>query len=98
MKDCLRCVEVTRFLQGTETPSMPVILSQYFPFQQKSQLVIHDQPSPFTSSYVLMCTCDSKKNEATFATRTKDYSPFKEKVDDQPPPSATAPNGHIHLE
>jgi hypothetical protein len=97
MKDCPRHAEVTRFLQGTETPPMPVILSQPFPSQQQAQLVIHDQPSPSTSSYVLMCTGDSKKNEVAVATRTKDYSPSKEKVDDKPPPSAPPPNGPLHL-
>jgi hypothetical protein len=51
-----------------------------------------------------MCTGDSKKNEVAVATRTKDYSPSKEKVDDsppplaQPPPSASSPNGSLHLE
>jgi hypothetical protein len=96
-KDCLRRADVTRFLQGTETPPMPVVLSQPFPSQQQAQLVIHDQPSPSTSSYVLMCTT-SKKDDVAVATRTKDYSPSKEKVDDQPPTSAPPPNGPLHLE
>jgi hypothetical protein len=67
-KDCPQCVEVTKFLQGTGTPPTPVILSQPFPSQQQAQLVIHDQPSPTTTSYVLMCTGDSKKNEVAVAT------------------------------
>jgi hypothetical protein len=33
MKYFPRCVEVTKFLQGTENPSTPVILSQPFPSQ-----------------------------------------------------------------
>jgi hypothetical protein len=70
-KDCPRCVEFTKFLQGTRKPSTPVILSQSFPSQQQGQLVIHDQPSPSTSSYVLMCTCDSKKNEFAVANRSQ---------------------------
>jgi hypothetical protein len=98
MKYCLRHAKVTRFLQGTGTPPMPFILSQPFPSQQKAQLVIHDQPFPSTSSYVFMCTGDSKKNEVAVATLTKDYSPSKEKVDDQPPPSTLPPNGPLHIE
>jgi hypothetical protein len=103
-KDCPRRVEVTKFLQGTGKPSTPVILSQPFPSQQQAQLVIHDQASPSTSSYVLMCTGDSKKNEVAIATRAKDYSPSKEKVDDIPPslvqpsPPTSPPNGPLHLE
>jgi hypothetical protein len=51
-----------------------------------------------------MCNGDSKKNEVAFATRAKDYSPSKEKVDDLPPllvqlPSPTSPpNGPLHIE
>jgi hypothetical protein len=51
-----------------------------------------------------MCTGDSKKNEVAVATRAKDYSPSKEKVDDippslvQPPPPTSPPNGPLHLE
>jgi hypothetical protein len=54
-------------------------------------------------SYVLMCTGDSKKNEVSIATRAKDYSPSKEKVDDsspslvQPPPPNSPPNSPLHL-
>jgi hypothetical protein len=50
-----------------------------------------------------MCTGDSKKNEVALATRTKDYSPSKEKVHDpppllaQPPPLAPSPNGPLHI-
>ena len=50
-----------------------------------------------------MCTSDSKKNKVAFATRAKDYSPSKEKVDDSPPPLVQTPpptlpmNGPIHL-
>jgi hypothetical protein len=50
-----------------------------------------------------MCTGDSKKNEVAVATRAKDYSPSKEKVDDlppslvQPPPPTSPPNGPLHL-
>jgi hypothetical protein len=84
-KDCPRCTEVTKFLQGTGKPSTPVVLSQIFPSQQQAQLVIHDQASPSTSSYVLMCTSDSKNNKVAIATRAKDYSPSKEKFDDIPP-------------
>jgi hypothetical protein len=71
-KYCPRRVEVTKFLQGTNKSSTPVILSQPFPSQQQSQLVIHDQHSPSTSSYVLMCTGDSKKNEVAVAKQAKD--------------------------
>jgi hypothetical protein len=91
-------------MQGTGKPPTPVVLSQPFPSQQQAQLVIHDQPSPSTTSYVLMCTGDSKKNEVTVATRTKDYSPSEEKVGDSPPPlvqpspSTSPPSGSIHLE
>jgi hypothetical protein len=60
-KDCPRRAEVTKFLQGTPKPSTPAVLSQPFPSQQQAQLVIHDQPSTSTTSYVLMCTGDSKK-------------------------------------
>jgi hypothetical protein len=103
MKDCPRRVEVTKFLQGTGTPPTSAILSQPFPSQQQAQLVIHDQPSPSTMSYVLMCIGDSMKNEVAVATRAKDYSPSKEKVDDsppllvQPPPPTSPPNGPLHL-
>jgi hypothetical protein len=103
-KDCPRRAEVTKFLQGTVKPPTPVILSQPFPSQQQAQLVIHDQPSPSTTSYVLMCTGDSKKNDVTLTTRAKDYSSSKEKVDDIPPPlvqqspSTSPPNGPLHLE
>jgi hypothetical protein len=51
-----------------------------------------------------MCTGDSKKNEVAIATRAKDYSPSKEKVDDIPPslvqpsPSTSPPNNPLHLE
>jgi hypothetical protein len=103
-KYCPRRVEVTKFLQGTEKPSTPAILSQTFPSQQQARLVIHDQPSPSTTSYVLMCTSDSKKNDVAITTQAKDYSPSKEKVDDlppslvQPPPSTSPPNGPLHIE
>jgi hypothetical protein len=103
-KDCPRCVEVTKFLQGAPKPPAPVFLSQPFPSQQRAQLVIHDQPSPYTTSYVLMCTVNSKQNDIALTTRTKDYFPSKEKVDDLPPslvqPSPMNPptNGPLHLE
>jgi hypothetical protein len=103
-KDCLRCVEVNKFLQGTPKPSTPVVLSQPFPSQQQASLVIHDQPSTSTSSYVLMCTGDSKKDNVALTTRAKDYTPSKEKVDGLPPdlvqPSQLNPptNGPLHLE
>jgi hypothetical protein len=51
-----------------------------------------------------MCTGDSKKNEVAIATRAKDYSSLKEKVDDispllvQPSPPTSPPNGPLHLE
>jgi hypothetical protein len=51
-----------------------------------------------------MCTGDSKKTEVAVATGTKDYSPYKEKLDDQPPmlaqplPSTPPPNGPLHIE
>jgi hypothetical protein len=67
-------------------------------------LVIHDQPSPSTMSYVLMCTGASNKNELAVTTRAKDYSPSKEKFDDsppplvQPPPLTSPPNNPLHLE
>jgi hypothetical protein len=40
-------------------------------------LILHDQPSPSTTSFVLMCTGDSNKNEVAVTTRAKDYSPSK---------------------
>jgi hypothetical protein len=92
------------FLQGIETPSTPIISPKPFSSQHQAQLVIHEKPSPSTTSYVLMCIGDSKKNEVAVATRTKYYSPSKEKVDDPPPslaqplPSALPPNGPLHLE
>jgi hypothetical protein len=84
-KDCPRRAEVNKFLQGTPKPSTPAVLSQPFPSQQQASLVIHDQPSTSTSSYVLMCTGDSKKDNVALTTRAKDYTPSKEKVDDLPP-------------
>jgi hypothetical protein len=104
MKDCPRHAEVTKLLQGTRKPPTPVILSQPFPSQQQAQLVIHDQPSPSTTSYVLMCIGNSTKNDNAITTRDKHYSPSKEKVDDlppslvQPPPSTSPPNGPLHIE
>jgi hypothetical protein len=104
MKYCARCTKVTKFLQGAPKPPTPVILSQPFPYQQQTQLVIHDQPSPSTTSYVLMCTGDSKKNDIALTTRAKDYYPSKEKVDDLPPslvqPSTMTPpiNSPLHIE
>jgi hypothetical protein len=104
MKDCSRCAEVTKFLQGAPKPPAPTVLSQSFPSQQQAQLVIYDQPSSSTTSYVLMCTGDSKQSDIALTTRAKDYSPSKEKVDDLPPslvqPSPTTPptNGPLHLE
>jgi hypothetical protein len=80
------------------------MLSQPFPSQKYAQLVIHDQPSPSTTSYVLMCTGDSKKNDITLTTRAKYYSSSKEKVDEIPPslvqPSPTTPpnNSLVHIE
>jgi hypothetical protein len=104
MKDCPRRAEVTKFLQGAPKPPAPAVLSQPFPSQQQAQLVIHDQPSSSTTSYVLMCTGDSKQSDVALTTRAKDYSPSKEKVDDLPPssvqPSPMTPptNGPLHLE
>jgi hypothetical protein len=103
-KDCPRHAKVTKFLQGTPKPPAPVVLSQPFPSQQQAQLVIHDQPSSSTTSYVLMCTGDSKQNNVALTTRAKDYSPSKEKVDDllhssaQPFPVTPPTNGPFHLE
>jgi hypothetical protein len=103
-KDCPRRVEVTKFLQGTLKPSTPAVLSQPFPSQQQASLVIHDQLSTSTQSYVLMCTGDSTKNNVTLTTRDKDYTPAKEKVDDLPPdlvqPSPPNPptTGPLHIE
>jgi hypothetical protein len=99
-----RRVEVTKFLQGIGTPPTPAILSQPFPSQQQAKLVIHDQPSTSTMSYVLMCTGDYKKKEVAVITRTIYYSPSKEKVYNsspplvQPPPSTSPPNSLVHLE
>jgi hypothetical protein len=104
MKDFPRCTEVTKFLQGTPKPPAPVVLSQPFPSQQQAQLVIHDQPSYSTTSYVLMCIGDSKQSNVALTTRAKYYSPSKEKVDDLPPslvqPSPATPptNSPLHLE
>jgi hypothetical protein len=103
-KDCPRRAEVNKFLQGTPKLSTPVVLSQPFPSQQQASLVIHDQPSTSTSSYVLMCTDDSMKDNVALTTRAKDYTPSKEKVDDFPPdmvqPSPPNPptNIPLHLE
>jgi hypothetical protein len=86
-----------------EPPTL-VVLSQPFPSQQQAQLVIHNQPYPSTTSYVLMCNGDSKNNDVTLTTRAKYYSSSKEKVDDIPtslvqqPPSTSPPNGPLHLE
>jgi hypothetical protein len=85
-------------------PSTPVVLSQTFLSQQQAQLVIHDQPSTSMTSFVLMCTGDSKQNNVAITTRAKDYSLSKEKVDDLPPalvqPSPPTPptNGPLHLD
>jgi hypothetical protein len=79
-------------------------LSQPFLSQQQAQLVIHDQPSSSTTSYVLMCTGDSKPNNVALMTRAKDYTPSKEKVYDLPPslvqssPANPPTNGPLHLE
>jgi hypothetical protein len=104
MKDCPRGGEVIKFLQGTGKPSTPTVLSQPFPSQQQSQPVIQDQATPSTSSYFLVCIGDSEKNEIAVATRAKDYSLSKEKVDDIPPslvqpsPPTSPSNGPLHLE
>jgi hypothetical protein len=51
-----------------------------------------------------MCIGGSNKNEVAITTRTKYYSPYKEKVDDstpplvQPPSSTSPPNGPLHIE
>jgi hypothetical protein len=84
-KDCPRRAKVTKFLEGMPKPSTPAVLSQPFPSQQQASLVIHDQPSTSTTSYVLMCTGDSTKNNVALTTRAKYYTPSKEKVDDLPP-------------
>jgi hypothetical protein len=103
-KDCPRRAEITKFLQGTSKPSTPAVLSQPFPSQQQASLVIHDQPSTSTTSYVLMCTGDSKKNNVALTTRAKDYTPSKEKVDElpsdlvQPSPPTPPTNSPLHLE
>jgi hypothetical protein len=103
-KDFPQRAEVTKFLQGALKPPTPAVLSQPFPSQQQAQLVINDQPSSSTTSYVLMCTSDSKQNNVALTTRAKDYSASKEKVDDLPPtlvqPSPVTPptNGPLHLE
>jgi hypothetical protein len=102
-KDCPRRAKITKFLQGAPKPPALAILSQPFPSQQQAQLVIHDQPSSSTTSYVLMCTGESKQSDIALTTRAKDYSPSKEKVDDLPPslvqPSPVTPptNGPLHL-
>jgi hypothetical protein len=102
-KDCPRRAEVTKFLQGTSKPSTPTVLSQPFPSRKQAQLVIHDQPSTSTTSYVLMSTSDSKQNNVALMTRAKYYTPSKEKVDNLPPalvqPSPLTPstNGPLYL-
>jgi hypothetical protein len=94
----------TSSFKDTPKSSTPAVLSQPFPSQQQASLVIHDQPSTSTQSYVLMCTGDSKKDYVTLTTRAKDYTPSKEKVDDSPPdlvqPSPPNPptTGPLHLE
>jgi hypothetical protein len=51
-----------------------------------------------------MCIGDSKKNEVVVATRAKDYSSSKEKVDDIPPllvqpsPPTSPPNNPLNIE
>jgi hypothetical protein len=66
-------------------------------------LVIHDQPSPSTISYVPMCTSDPKKNKVAVMTQAKYYSPSKEKVDNSPPllaqphPRTSPPNNPLHI-
>jgi hypothetical protein len=51
-----------------------------------------------------MCIGDSKQNNVAIATRAKDYSPSKEKVEDLPPnlvqpyPPTPPKNGPLHLE
>jgi hypothetical protein len=103
-KDCPRRAEVSKFLQGMPKPPTTTVLSQPFPSQQQASLVIHDQPFTSMTSYVLMCTGDSKKNDVSIATRAKDYTPSKEKVDDLPPDLVQASprnpplNGPLHLE
>jgi hypothetical protein len=103
-KDCPRHAGVTKFLQGALKPPAPAVLSQPFPSQQQAQLVIHDQPSSSTTSYVLMCTGDSQQHKIALTTQAKDYSPSKEKVDDlptslvQPSPTTPPTNGPLHLE
>jgi hypothetical protein len=67
-KDCLRRIEVTKFLQGTGKPPTHIILSQPFPSQQQAQLVILDQHSPSTTSYVLICIGNSTKNNIAITT------------------------------
>jgi hypothetical protein len=102
-KDSPRRAEVHKFLQSTSKPSTSAVLSQPFPSQQQASLVIHDQPSASTStqSYVLMCTSDSRKDIVSLATRSKDYTSSKEKVDDISPDSTAPPNpsttGPLHL-
>jgi hypothetical protein len=104
MKDCPRCVEVTKFLQGAPKPLAPAVFSQPFPSQQQVQLVIHDQTSYSTTSYVLMCTGDSKQSDVALTTQAKYYSSSKEKVHDLPPslvqpsPSTPPTNSPLHLE
>jgi hypothetical protein len=68
MKDCPRRVEVTKFLQGASKPPALAVLSQPFLSQQQAELVIHDQPSSSTTSYVLMFTGDSKQNNVALTT------------------------------
>jgi hypothetical protein len=104
MKDCPRHTKVTKFLQGAPKPPAPTVFSQPFLSQQHAQLVIHNQPSSSTTSYVLMCTRDSKQHDVALTTRAEYYSPSKEKVDDLPPslvqpsPMTPATNSPLHLE
>jgi hypothetical protein len=77
MKDFPRQAEVTKLLQGIAKPPTPSLLSQPFPSQQQAQLVIHDHPSPSTTSYLLMCIGDSRMNDITLTTHAKDYSSSK---------------------
>jgi hypothetical protein len=103
-KDCPRQAKVTKLLQGTTKPPTLAVLSQPFPSQQQAQLVIHDQPTPSNTSYVLMCTEDSKQNDITLTIRAKDYSSSKEKFDAIPPslvqpsPMTLPTSGPFHLE
>jgi DNA mismatch repair ATPase MutL len=103
-KDCPRRAEVTKFLQGTGNLLHLSFCHNLSLLNSRPKLVIHDQPSPSTTSYVLMCTGDSKKNEVASQLEPKITLLQRRKLMiyhlrwfNLPPPTSP-PNGPLHLE